>query len=113
MKKLILIAEDEQDLVAVYRIMLGNRFEVIIAGNGEEAVTLFRKHRPDLTLMDIRMPIKSGDEAIAEILEIDAGARIVAVTAYRYNERDLSVPVLRKGFSTAEFLEVVETRLKD
>ena len=113
MKKVILIAEDEEDLITIYRMMLGGRFEIIAARNGDEAVSLFRSHCPDLTLMDIRMPIKNGDEAIAEILEIDPKARLAAVTAYGYRKSDLEVPVLRKGFTTSELLEFIEARLKE
>jgi len=113
MNKRILIAEDERSLIAIYRLMLGDRFDIIEACNGEEAVELFRSQRPDLTLMDIRMPVKNGDEAIAEILEIDGGAKIIAVTAYNYTEEQLGVPVLRKGFTSADFLEAIGKLLED
>jgi CheY-like chemotaxis protein len=106
-RRTILIAEDERDLIALYRIMLGAGFDYLEAEDGEMAVSLWREHRPDLTLMDIRMPGKTGDRAIQEIVAIDPGARIVAVTAYGYSERELGVPVLRKGFGKAELMSVV------
>jgi CheY-like chemotaxis protein len=112
MKK-ILIAEDDRELHMLYRLMLGQDYEIIEAYNGQEAVDHYREHRPDLVLMDIKMPVKNGDVAIGEIMELDPGAKIVAVTAYRYTEEDLGVYVLRKGFTRREFLEVVKRGLED
>jgi DNA-binding NarL/FixJ family response regulator len=50
------------------------------ASDGNEALTLFRKHRPDVTLMDIRMPKINGIEAIAAIRQQFPQARIVVLT---------------------------------
>ena len=113
MKKRLLLAEDEQDLLFIYRMMLSDRYEIIEAQNGQEAVDLWRLHRPDLVLMDIQMPIKSGDVAIREILDVDPGAKILAVTAYRYTREELGVPVLRKGFERWEFLQAVANLFPD
>lgn len=64
----ILIAEDERDirdLVAFTLRFAG--YEVIAAGNGEEAVDLAPKVNPDLILMDVRMPRMTGYEACRAI----------------------------------------------
>jgi DNA-binding NarL/FixJ family response regulator len=50
------------------------------ASNGDEALALFRKHRPDITLMDIRMPKVDGIAAIASIHEQFPQARIIVLT---------------------------------
>ena len=52
------------------------------AANAKEAVDLFRQHRPDVTLMDVRMPGSSGIDAIIEIRRDFPRARIVVVTSY-------------------------------
>ncbi len=58
-------------------------FELVAeAGNGEQAVQLFREHRPDVTLMDLRLPDKSGVEAIKEIRSEFSDARIIVLTSY-------------------------------
>jgi len=51
------------------------------ASDGDEAVALFRKHRPDVTLMDIRMPKVNGIAAIASIHQQFPNARIVVLTS--------------------------------
>ena len=51
-------------------------------GTGEEAVTLFQKHRPDVTLMDLRLPGMSGVDAIRAIRKAYVTARFVVLTTY-------------------------------
>ena len=52
------------------------------AANGREAVDMFQKHRPDVTLMDLNMPIMNGIDATSEIKRIAPGARILVLTTY-------------------------------
>ena len=52
------------------------------AANGHEAIEQFRKHRPDVTLMDLQMPQMSGIDAIAAIRAEFPDARIVVLTTY-------------------------------
>jgi two-component system, NarL family, response regulator len=51
-------------------------------GTGEEAVELFQKHKPDVTLIDLRLPGVSGVDAIRAIRRICSGARFVVLTTY-------------------------------
>jgi len=55
--------------------------DFVEAGNGEEAVALFAETRPDLTLLDITMPVKDGLSALQEIREKDPDAKIVMCSA--------------------------------
>src|SRR5580692_5309114 len=52
------------------------------AGTGEEAVALFFKHKPDVTLMDLRLPKMSGVDAIRSIRQAHSHARFVVLTTY-------------------------------
>ena len=52
------------------------------AANGREAVELYRRHRPDVTLMDLSMPVMSGVEAIKAIVAEFPEARIIALTTW-------------------------------
>ncbi len=52
------------------------------AGNGREAIELYRVHRPDITLMDLQMPLMSGTDAIAAIRVDFPNARIIVLSTY-------------------------------
>jgi DNA-binding NarL/FixJ family response regulator len=52
------------------------------AGNGAEAVEAYERHRPDVTLLDLRMPVMEGVEAVRRIRERDPNARVVVLTTY-------------------------------
>ena len=56
------------------------------APTGEAAVSLFRKHRPDITLMDLQLPGMSGLEAIRAIRAGDPEARVIVLTMYEGDE---------------------------
>lgn len=54
--------------------------------NGREAVALYREHRPDVVLMDLRMPLMGGVEAIAAIRREFSDARVIVLTTYDGDE---------------------------
>lgn len=56
------------------------------AGSGEEAVEMFKKHHPDITLMDLRLPGMSGLEALRAIRRIDPHAKSIVLTTYEGDE---------------------------
>jgi DNA-binding NarL/FixJ family response regulator len=56
------------------------------AGNGQEAVEAYRRYRPDVTLLDLRMPVMEGVEAVRRIREIDPAARVIVLTTYDTDE---------------------------
>jgi DNA-binding NarL/FixJ family response regulator len=59
---------------------------VAIAANGAEAVQLFHLHHPDVTLMDLRMPVMDGIVATKKLLREDPEARIVILSGYDGDE---------------------------
>ena len=56
------------------------------ASNGRDAVDACARERPDVVVMDIRMPVLDGIEATRLIKGVDAGVRVVLVTAYEQDE---------------------------
>src|SRR5246127_2614814 len=67
------------------------------AGNGREGVELYRIHRPDITLMDLQMPLMSGTDAIAAIRVDFPNARIIVLSTYSGDAR--AVRALNAGAS--------------
>jgi len=56
------------------------------ARNGQEAVEQFSQHRPDVTLMDLQLPVMNGLSAIRAIRQIQPDARVVVLTMYHGDE---------------------------
>lgn len=88
-RKLILLAEDRPDNVYIIREYLeAHDFRVALAGNGQEAVELTRKLRPQLVLMDVEMPDMDGLEATREIRQ-SAEAEIARTPIIALSSQDL------------------------
>lgn len=71
MKK-ILIAEDDNILIAALVSALGQKHHVIMARDGEEALQKIQSEKPDLILLDLIMPKKTGEEVLEAVKKIDA-----------------------------------------
>ena len=56
------------------------------AANGQEGVEAFRTRRPDITLLDLRMPVMEGVEAVRQIRAIDPQAKVIVLTTYDADE---------------------------
>jgi two-component system NarL family response regulator len=56
------------------------------ASNGLEAVQAFERHHPDVTLLDLRMPVMEGVEAVRQIRERDPLAKVIVLTTYDTDE---------------------------
>jgi DNA-binding NarL/FixJ family response regulator len=85
----ILIAEDHLIARVGIETIINTQPDMSVvaeAANGAEAVELHRKHHPDVTLIDMRMPIMDGAQAIATICIERPGARIIALSTYSGDE---------------------------
>ena len=81
----VLIADDHTTVLAGLASIIGMQPDMVVvaeAANGREAVDLWRKHRPDVTLLDLRMPVLDGVGVIDEIRKEDTSARIIILTTY-------------------------------
>jgi DNA-binding NarL/FixJ family response regulator len=63
-----------------------DREVVANASNGDQAVTQFLEHRPEVTLMDLQLPVMNGIAAIRRIRQLDPSARVVVLTMYEGDE---------------------------
>jgi len=107
--KRILVVDDDRDIITTYKALLGKKHYVIGAYTGEEAVEKYKEYRPHLVIMDIIMPVKSGDRAIREIRSFDPQANIFAFSAYDFDEKELGVKVIKKGIPDEQFIKLVES----
>jgi DNA-binding NarL/FixJ family response regulator len=85
-----LIADDQQAVRAGFAALLETQADITVvatAANGEEAVQQSQEHRPDIVLMDIRMPVLDGIAATREICATrDAGPRVLVLTTFDLDE---------------------------
>ncbi|MCR4583030.1 MAG: response regulator [Prevotella sp.] len=84
--KTILVAEDEDSNYELVKIVLQKRYRLLRASNGIEAVMLNEEEKPDLILMDIRMPEMNGLDATRIIKEVNSNTPVIALSAYAFDE---------------------------
>src|SRR5438128_12685989 len=78
----ILVVDDERLICELLQVVLSSQgHEVILASNGEQALALFAKRRPRLTLLDICMPGLDGIEVLRQIHWMDPLAAVMILTA--------------------------------
>ena len=87
----LLVAEDSDMNFRLIEAVLGQRFRLVRAVTGAEAVEQFANVHPDAVLMDVRMPVMGGLEATRQIRKMSPDVPIIAMSAYSYgNEPELA-----------------------
>ena len=86
----ILIAEDEDSNFDLLKAILGRKYRLIRARDGMEAVMSYDEAKPDLILMDIKMPNLDGLEATKIIRELSTTVPIIAQSAYAYQQDQIA-----------------------
>lgn len=66
-KKLILTVDDEPSILSAVKDSLIDKYDVITATNGKEALELIESRNPDLVIMDVNMPVMDGLEAVKQL----------------------------------------------
>ena len=119
-RRCILVADDQEENRRLLRQMLAPYgFDVIAAGDGHEALAMARERRPDLIVMDLRMPGMNGFDAAAAIRALP-GMQGVSLVAASASSADLAraqadpqtfAVCLRKPFQTTDLLDAIERML--
>jgi CheY-like chemotaxis protein len=74
----ILIVDDEESIRTLLQNVLGGQERTILmAGDGMKAIGVFRRERPDITILDLRMPDVSGLDVLKEIRAMDPSATVI------------------------------------
>jgi len=118
-KQKILVVDDEPNIRLLVKNMLGNRYNVVEAGDGDEAMTQAEKEKPDLIMLDILMPGKDGFTTCNQLKANKAtkGIPVVMVTALQHKlDEKLALSLnadgyLRKPFTSDDLLKAIRSAL--
>ena len=109
----ILIVDDEDNIRELVQAMLkGEGRQVVLAARGKDAIAMFQKERPDLTILDIDMPDIDGITVLRQIRTIDPQAKVMVFTggdspSVEREARALGVTdFLRKGLALPPLAEL-------
>ncbi|MBF6124872.1 response regulator [Nocardia brasiliensis] len=94
----VVVVDDEPLARSALTLILGGDPELALVGeaaNGEQALAVVREQRPDLVLMDIRMPVRDGLDATRELLSRPDPPRVVVLTTF--DADDMVLQALRIG----------------
>lgn len=118
-KKKILVVEDEPSLVFTLKDTLENEgYEVIVSEEGTQAVELVKQHAPDLMILDIMLPGKSGYEICEEVRALKYSFPIIMLTAKEQEidkVRGLELGAddyITKPFGVKELLARIQARMR-
>lgn len=111
----ILIVDDEPDMrLAVRNVLKLRGYEIAEAGDGPAALNIARDKRPDLVLLDMRLPGMDGIEVLAGLKKIDDTVPVVMITGYGHIQSAVDVmklgasEYLQKPFENAQLVETVK-----
>lgn len=125
-RSLVLLVDDEPDIVNLYSVVLQREgFVVITAKNGTIGFLLAKEKKPDLILLDLKMPVMDGVEALVKLKEDPAtkDIKVVFLTAFgdpkheieidaKYAKEVGAVDFLKKGMELGVFLQELRKYLE-
>jgi YesN/AraC family two-component response regulator len=84
-KPTVVVIDDEESIRIWLKSLLASLGCEVVgeAKNGQEGVELFKQERPDLVLLDLKMPVMTGDLALSDILDEDPNAYVVILSSVR------------------------------
>lgn len=114
MARILLVDDSKTSRKILRSILEENGHEVIgEAVNGEEGVDKFKELHPDITTMDITMPIMDGLTALKDIMELDKTAKVIMVTAAGQKTKMVdaikygAAEFLAKPFEATQIIEII------
>lgn len=117
-KQKIAVIEDEPSICEMYRMKLASvGYDVKVAHDGQEGLSVLEDFRPKLILLDIKMPIMSGDEMLAKLRETEWGAemRVIILTNISRDEAPKNLQflgidryIVKAHHTPSQVVEIVE-----
>lgn len=120
MKPLILVVEDDEITSSLIRFKLSNSgYDVVVVGDGTQALEFLKTRTPDLILLDMMMPMMSGKEFLLEFKKLPLGVKIpIIILTAKTLEKDVleglalgADDFMKKPFSPSELVARVQTVL--
>jgi two-component system response regulator AdeR len=118
MSSLVLIADDEGEIVEILdAYMRREGFRTATASDGQQALDLHASLKPDMVLLDVRMPNRDGWDVLGELRRRGTKAKIIFVSGYAEEAFSMNLPdgeefaFLHKPFTLKQLIEQVKTTL--
>ncbi len=96
-KQTIVLIEDEPAICEMYKLKLGlSGFEVLVAHDGKQGLEVIDKSEPDLILLDLKMPVMTGEEMLEKLRATKKGAniRVIVLTNISRDEAPQNLRLL-------------------
>lgn len=117
-RKVLVVDDDPVTRYLLLRVLSKNNFEVSLAVNGKEGLAVYRKSRPDLIILDIKMPVMDGFEFIARFkARFDIKETPIIILSSLTNQQDVFQheginDYIVKPFKSAQLLKKIRQRLR-
>lgn len=103
MRKRLLIVDDQYGIrILLSEVFIKDGYKIYLAETGEEALEIVKKEKPDLVLLDVKIPGMDGLDILKHIKEYDENIKVMMMTAY--GELDLMGKAMERG-AIAYFLK--------
>ena len=81
-RRKVLFVEDESSLRISYQRFFSDRYDLVFAATGAEAMTRLREEKPDIMVLDMRLPDTNGIEIVRQVRETDSNLPVIITTSY-------------------------------
>jgi DNA-binding response OmpR family regulator len=81
-RRKVLFVEDESSLRISYQRFFSDRYDLVFAATGAEAMTRLREEKPDIMVLDMRLPDTNGIEILRQVRETDSNLPVIITTSY-------------------------------
>ncbi|MDI9509115.1 MAG: response regulator [Clostridiales bacterium] len=115
MAKILIVDDSKTSRKILRNILTENGHEIVgEAINGIEAIEKFSELKPDLTTMDITMPVMDGLQSLKKIIELDKNAKVIMVTAAGQKTKMVdavkygAAEFLTKPFEASQIIEIID-----
>ena len=117
----IVIVEDVPALADMYKFKFEQSgYEVAVANNGEEALRLITELKPDLVLLDLMLPILSGEEVLRQVRSTDWGTKVKFIILTNIGEEEAAIRlanlkvdhyIIKADHTPTQVVDIVEKTL--